>query len=254
MGIIMPIMGISSKPLSKSKKPKTAKPRSTTNVSAATGAAKPLRAREASAGYHVNSPPVPVGALANALFTNTQQRVLGLLFGQPDRSYFANEIILRAGSGSGAVQRELARLEASGLVTVRRVGNQKHFQANPASPIFEPLRHIVQSTVGLAGPIQRALAPLAGGIRAAFIYGSVAKKRDTATSDIDLMVISDHLSYADLFGALESAIERLGRTVNPTVLSEREFAKRVKAGEAFITRVIAQPKIWLIGSTHDLGI
>ena len=112
----------------------------------------------------------------------------------------------------------------------------------------------MQRTIGLAGPIQLALAPLADRIRAAFIYGSVAKKQDTATSDIDLMVISDHLSYADLFGGLESAIEQLGRTVNPTVLSEREFAKRVKAGEAFITRVIAQPKIWLFGNGHDLGI
>ena len=232
----------------------SSKPRSTKNATAVPNAAKPLRAREASAGYLVNSSSMPTGALANALFTNTQQRVLGLLFGQPDRSYFANEIILRAGSGSGAVQRELARLEASGLVTVRRVGNQKHFQANPASPIFEPLRQIVQRTVGLAGPIQLALAPLADRIRAAFIYGSVAKKQDTAASDIDLMVISDHLSYADLFGGLESAIEQLGRTVNPTVLSEKEFAKRVKAGEAFITRVIAQPKIWLFGNGHDLGI
>ena len=80
----------------------------------------------------------------NALFTVTQQRVLGLLFGQPERSYYATELIRLTGSGSGAVQRELARLAQSGLVTVRPVGNQKHYQADPDSPLFDELRSIVQ--------------------------------------------------------------------------------------------------------------
>lgn len=197
--------------------------------------------------------PRPV-SLADALFTGTQQRVLGLLFGQPARSYYANEVINLAESGSGAVQRELARLVRGGLVTVRSVGNQRHYQANPHSPLFAELCAIAQKTVGLAAPVLDALQPLTARIRAAFIYGSVAKRQDAAGSDIDLMVVSDTLSYADLFGVLETANSRLGRPVNPTVLTSKELTKRVKSNAAFVKRVLSQPKIWLIGGEDDLII
>ena len=192
-------------------------------------------------------------SLADALFSSTQQRVLAYLFGQPERSFFATELIRLAGGGSGAVQRELARLEDSGLVSVSRLGTQKHYQANPKSPIFSELCAIAKKTVGLAEPLRTALKPLAKRISAAFVYGSVAKKQDTATSDIDLMVISASLTYADLFAALEEASERLGRKVNPTLYSQQELAKRVKQGNAFVTRVLAQPKIWLVGSENDFA-
>ena len=155
--------------------------------------------------------------LADALFSGTQQRVLGLLFGQPDRSFYANEIIALVNAGSGAVQRELAKLAQSELVTVQLLGKQKHYQANPDSPIYAELRGIAQKTMGLAEPLRAALAPLAGRIRAAFVYGSVAKRQDTASSDIDLMVVSDDLTYADIFVSLEELSQDLGRTVNPTI-------------------------------------
>lgn len=191
--------------------------------------------------------------LADALFSTIRQRVLAYVFGQPERSFFATELIKLAGGGSGAVQRELARLADSGLVTVARVGTQKHYQANPKSPIFTELCAIAQKTVGLAEPLRKALAPLARQIDAAFVYGSVAKRQDTAKSDIDLMVVSDSLSYADLFAVLEDATNRLGRTVNPTVYSRQELDKRVRADNAFIKRVLAQPKLWVIGEEHDVG-
>ncbi len=181
-------------------------------------------------------------SLADALFSTTQQRVLGLLFGQPERSFYATELIGLAAAGSGAVQRELARLEQSGLVTVRRLGTQKHYQANPESPLFSELTSIARKTVGLAEPLREALAPLASRVIAAFVYGSVAKRRDTAASDIDLMVVSDGLTYADVFGVLEALAAKLGRTINPTVYSRRELAKRWKEDNAFVTRVLAQPE------------
>ena len=195
----------------------------------------------------------PQSTMADALFSTTQQRVLGLLFGQPERSFYATEIIGLAESGSGAVQRELARLEQSGLVMVRRLGSQKHYQANPNSPLFEELCGIARKTVGLAEPLREALAPFAALIAAAFVYGSVAKRQDTATSDIDLMVVSDRLIYADLYGALEPLGSKFGRSVNPTVYSKKEFTKRVREGNAFITRVLTQPKLWLIGGEDDLA-
>jgi len=197
---------------------------------------------------------LPRGGLADALFSNTRQRVLGLLFGQPSRSFYANEIIGRVGSGSGGVQRELANLTHSGLVTVKAVGNQKHYQANAESPIFEELCGIAQKTIGLAEPLREALAPLADRIRAAFVYGSVAKKTDTANSDIDLMLLSDTLSYGDAFLALEAVSGLLGRTVNPTILASKEFATRLAAQESFLSRVLEQPKIWIIGGEGELAI
>ena len=193
------------------------------------------------------------GSLADALFSTTQQRVLGLLFGQPGRSFYATEVIGLAKAGSGAVQRELARLEQSGLVTVHRLGTQKHYRANPASPLFAELCGIARKTSGLAEPLRKALAPLASKIVAAFVYGSVAKRQDTAASDIDLMVVSDSVTYADVFGALEPLGSKLGRTVNPTVYSRQELTRRVKGHNAFVTRLLAQPKVWVIGTEDELA-
>lgn len=189
--------------------------------------------------------------LSDALFSNTQQRVLAFLFGQPERSFFATELIGLTGGGSGAVQRELKRLEESGLVTVTPLGNRKNYQANPQSPIFAELCGIVQKTVGLAEPLRAVLAPFAKKITAAFVYGSVAKRSDTAHSDIDLMVVSDTLEYADLYAALEHAATALGRTINPTIYTPAELAKRIKQKNAFVERVLAQPKIWLLGNEDE---
>ena len=189
------------------------------------------------------APPQTGTSLAQALFSGTQQRVLGLLFGQPDRSFYATELIALAGAGSGAVQRELARLVQSGLVTVRPVGNQKHYQANPESPIYAELCGIARKTVGLAEPLREALAPLASQIHAAFVFGSVAKQTDTAASDIDLMIVGDTLEYGDTFLALQAVAEQLGREVNPTIYTRKELAKRVKDGKGFVSRVLPQPKV-----------
>lgn len=191
-------------------------------------------------------------SLANALFTKTQQRVLRVLFGQPERSVYASELIREAGTGSGAAQRELAKLEESGLVVGRRIGNQKHYQANAASPLFGELRSIVLKTVGLAEPLRDALKGVASDIRAAFVYGSVARAADQAGSDIDLMVVSDTLSYGDVFGALDKLSRTLGRNVNPTVYSAAEFSKRAKNENAFVSRVLEGAKVWVIGTEDDL--
>jgi len=193
-------------------------------------------------------------SLANALFSGTRQRVLRLLFGQPDRSYYATELIALAGSGSGAVQRELASLAVSGLVTVRAVGNRKHYQANPESPIYVELCGIVRKTFGLTEPLREALAPLASKIHTAFVYGSVAKSADTAASDIDLMIVSDTVSYADTYAALEDVGAVLGRRVNPTILTTKDLAAAFEKQSAFIVRVWSQPKVWLIGSEDDVAV
>ena len=197
--------------------------------------------------------PLSGGAIGDALFTNVQQRVLGLLFGNPDRSFYAKELIHLAGSGSGAVQRELAKLTAAGLVTLRRVGNQTHYQANPASPVFEELRTLILKTSGLVDVLRSALAPRATEVSLAFVFGSVAKRKDSASSDIDVLIVSETLSYAELFALIETATQRLGRRVNPTLYSRDEMTARLDKKNAFVTKVFAQPKLWIIGSERDIA-
>lgn len=187
-------------------------------------------------------------ALADALFTSTQQRVLALLFGQPNRSFFVTELVALADSGSGAVQRELARLAQSGLVTVTKVGNQKHYQANNDSPLFKELCSIINKTVGLQEPVRAALDSLADKISLALIYGSIAKQSDTATSDVDLLLVSDQLTLEEIYSALAPVEKLLDRRVNPTLYTRKEFDQRRKTKNAFLTRVINGPTIVLIGS------
>lgn len=199
-----------------------------------------------------NARPAEPASVAEALFTKVQQRVLSLLFTNPERSYFGSEIIRLADSGSGAVQRELARLESAGLVSVERLGRQRHYRANPAAPVFHELRSLIVKTSGLADPLRSALAPRLAEIRLAFVYGSVAKGGDRAASDIDLLVVSDTLAHAELFTLLEPASLTLGRPVNPTLYSLDELGERIQRRNAFITRVMEQPKIWVIGGDDDL--
>lgn len=188
---------------------------------------------------------------ADALFPKVRQRVLAVLFGAPDRSFYTNEVIGLAQSGAGAVQRELADLAGAGLLTVRKQGNQKHFQANAASPVFAELRGLVLKTMGLADVLRVALAPLAPQIERAFVFGSIAKQQDTAASDVDLLVVSDTLGYGDVFAALEGASQTLGRTINPALYSAADFRARQQGDNAFINRVMQQPKIWLIGQEES---
>lgn len=194
-----------------------------------------------------------MGTYANALFTKTQQRVLSALYGQPQRSFYANELIGLAQSGSGAVQRELARLEASGLISARRIGNQKHYQANQNAAIYEELRGIVVKTFGVADVLRAALEPMWPLIEVAFIYGSLAKGTDHADSDIDLMVVGTLPSNAQLLEALSTTKSQLGRTVNPTLYTADEFAQRVRDGKSFIMRVLDLPKVFVKGTEHDIS-
>ena len=196
--------------------------------------------------------PTESPSLADALFPKVRQRILAVLFGAPDRSFYANEVIALAASGTGAVQRELASLSESGLLTVSKQGNQKHYQANANTPVFTELRALVLKTMGLADVLRNALSPLAAQIDFAFVYGSVARQQDTAQSDVDVMIVSASLAYGEVFGALEDAAMSLGRKVNPTLYTPSEWDKRVAQDSAFVTRVVQQPKIWLIGSEEQI--
>jgi predicted nucleotidyltransferase len=193
-------------------------------------------------------------SLSNALFSKVQQRVLALIFGQPERSFYTSEIKRNVNSGTGAVERELSRLQRSGLVSIERIGNQKHYRANRQSPIFAELHSLVIKTVALTEPLRKSLEPYSDKIKAAFVYGSVAKGTDTARSDIDLLVIGDELSYSERYAALQNVENALGRKVSPTFLSPKDWRRKASDKGSFISKVNALPKIFVFGSEKDLQL
>ncbi len=190
---------------------------------------------------------------ADALFTKTQQQLLRLLFGQTEKSFYTKELVALAGIGTGTVLRELEKLSDAGLLTVKKIGNQKHFQANPSTPIFEELKLIVRKTFGLADPLRNALVQFKDVISVAFIYGSIAKGTESAESDIDIMLISDQVTYPDLLTVFAELEAQLGRQINPTIYTGQELKNKLSSSNSFITRVIEQPKIFLIGSDSDIA-
>ncbi len=186
-------------------------------------------------------------SIADALFPRVRQRLLAALYGHPQRSFYTNELVRLAESGIGGVQRELASLAACGLLVVSAKGNQKHYQANIEAPIFSELHAIVRKTFGVADVLRAALAPLAGQIHKAFVYGSVASGEAHGASDIDVLIVADTLGLEDVFAALAPIEASLGRRISPTLYTGAEFTKRVKTRNPFLTKVLARPRLALIG-------
>nr|WP_218627836.1 nucleotidyltransferase domain-containing protein [Pseudomonas sp. dw_612] len=181
------------------------------------------------------------------MFTTTQQKVLGLLFGKPDQSFYANEIARWAQVGKGSLMRELDRLQQAGVLTLTRQGNQTHYQANPDCPIYAELLGIARKTFGIAEPLRQALQPFAEQITWAFVYGSIAKDSANASSDIDLMLIGEGLHYSEVMERLMPLEEQLGRVLNPTLYTPGDWAAKLAAENSFVVRVAQQDKINLMG-------
>ena len=193
-----------------------------------------------------------ITSIGDALFTKTQQRVLGLLFGKPDKSFYTNEIMRWASMGRGTISRELERLVSAGLLSVTKAGNQNHYQANANNPIYSELVSIVKKSFGVADEIREALKLFDENIELAFIYGSISKGTDTANSDVDLMLVGKALNYSDIMDSLLQAEETLQRTINPTIYDRVDFVNKLEEGNSFITRVMEQPKIMIKGVNHDI--
>ena len=154
--------------------------------------------------------------------------------------------------GRGTIRRELERLVSAGLLVVTREGNQHHYKANPDNPIYRELLGIVRKTFGVADVIQAELAPVYEQIDLAFIYGSIARREDTASSDIDLLVVTDALAYADLMNVLTDAEKSLGRPINPSIYTAEQIRDKLEQKNTFLTRVMEQPKLWVKGSEDDI--
>lgn len=194
-----------------------------------------------------------VSAIGEALYGQTRQGVLRLFFGQPDRRFLQKEVIERIGLGSGTVQRELERLSKAEILVRTTEGRQNYYQANPRSPVFEELRGLVRKTFGATRVLQEALAPIAKRIDIAFIFGSVASGAENSESDLDLMVVAKDVSLSDLIPAVRQAERELGREVNPSLYTPKEFSRRLGERQNFLSTVVEGPKLFLIGDEHELG-
>ncbi|MGH8696508.1 MAG: nucleotidyltransferase domain-containing protein, partial [Burkholderiales bacterium] len=161
-------------------------------------------------------------------------------------------LIQLAGLGRGSVQRELEFLARAGVVRRTVRGRQVYFQANQDCPVYAELRGLVVKTAGVADALRLALAPLAGRIRLAFIYGSVARGTERRGSDVDVMVIGE-ASFEETSEALARAQEAIGREVNPSVYAPADFRAKVGAKHHFLRTVLKSEKIFLIGDEHELG-
>ena len=136
-------------------------------------------------------------------------------------------------------------MTASGIIIQKRIGNQNHYQANESCPVYQELLGIVRKTFGIADVIKTALTPIFDRILFAFIYGSIAKSEDSSKSDIDLLVISDKLTYSEVMERLIEVEGSLGRVVNPTIYDLNQIKQKLKQDNAFVARIIEQPKIWI---------
>lgn len=190
-------------------------------------------------------------AVAAAIFTPVQQRVLGLLFGQPERRFQSAELIRLAGSGTGAVHRLLQRLTKADLVTSSREGNLKYYTANKSAPVFEELHLLIIKTVGIVEPLRTALHPIARKIDLAFVFGSIAKGDEQASSDLDLLIVSDEVTYPEAYEALQTAEAVIARTINPTVMTRVEWNRKRRGADSFARRIAKQPKLFVIGGALD---
>jgi len=186
-------------------------------------------------------------AIGDALFTKTQQRVLGLLYGKPDKRFYTNEIVRWADMGRGTIRRELDRLVSAGLLSVSTEGNRRHYQAKPGNPIYTELLGIVRKTFGIADVIREVLKPLSAQIELAFIYGSIANGTGARHSDIDLMMVGQNLLYGDIVELLMPLEASLQRSINPIIYSLGDFKVKLVDGSSFLLRVMEQPKLMIKG-------
>ena len=190
--------------------------------------------------------------LVEVVFGAYRRQILALLLLRPDESFYVREIGRLAGVPAGSLHRELKLLSDAGLLRRSAAGNQVRYQVDRTCPIQEELAGIFRKTAGLADVLREALTPIAGKIRVAFIFGSVAQGKERATSDVDVLVVGS-ASFAAVVAALSRASERLRREVNPVVMTQAAFEAKLASRDRFVARVVREPKIVLLGDASEFA-
>jgi predicted nucleotidyltransferase len=186
-----------------------------------------------------------------SLFGHTRSALLAMLYGHADQSFYVRQLVRAVGAGHGALQRELKYMTEMGLVLRKTQGNQVLYQANSQSPIFSEIKGLIMKTVGIHDVICTALVSLEPKIQIAFVYGSMARQKERANSDVDLMVLGD-ASFSEVVSALGPAQKALGREINPTVFPASEFRSKLAAGNHFLRSVMKEKRLFVLGTENEL--
>lgn len=189
--------------------------------------------------------------LSDVLFGEYRKRILGLLLLHPEQGYHVRELARLTNTSAGTLHKELSKLSDAGILQSKKVGNQQHYSANLQCPIFEELASIFRKTSGLADVIGDALSSVKSQIQLAMVFGSVARGEEQANSDIDVMIIGD-ISFGDVVSLLHESQATLRREINPVVYSMDSFKSRVEKNDSFIKEILNKPKLFIIGSEHEL--
>jgi len=187
--------------------------------------------------------------LAEILSSRARAEIFRLLLSGTGEELHVREIERRSGLNDSTLRQELRKLVRLDLVQSRRDSNRVYYRAKTENPLYPEIRNLVLKTSGLSDVLKSALMDKR--IRVAFVFGSIAHGDEKAGSDVDLMVIGQ-LGLRDLSRLLSGIEEKIGREVNPHVLREEEFRKRIRAKEHFISSMMETPKIFLIGSQNEL--
>ena len=187
--------------------------------------------------------------LSEILSSKIRADIFRLLFGVTDTELHMREIERRSGYAIGTIQAELKKLLRLDLVISRRDGNRLYYRANKDHPLYADIKRIVLKTAGLAEVLRSALRQDQS-IDIAFVFGSIAKGEEKSGSDIDIVVIGG-LGLRKLSGLLSGVPEQIGREINPHVFSVKEFKNRIAQKDHFISQVIKEPKIFIIGSENE---
>lgn len=190
--------------------------------------------------------------LLDLLFGTYRQRALTQLLLHPDNRYHVRELARLTGTTPGTLHKELARLAASGLLLREAQGNQVLYRANRECPVFPELAGLFRKTSGAVSVLADALHTLDPAPELALIFGSLARGTENEHSDVDLLLIGD-TPFGDTIKALYPAQQELQREINPVIYTAAEFSRRLNAQEAFVGNLLANPKLYVIGTEHDLG-
>jgi predicted nucleotidyltransferase len=184
-------------------------------------------------------------SLLQALMPGTRGAVLSVLLLHPDRRWHRSGLASRLGIPPSSLQRELAALTEAGILRSSVEGRHTYYQANPDCPVLPELQGLLVKTAGVADVLRAVLEPYGDRIRAAFVFGSIARGEELATSDVDLLVIGE-VSMGELAGAFRAAEEDLGRGVDVTWYRPEEFQEKRRS--RFLRGVLDGPKLFVLGS------
>ncbi len=188
--------------------------------------------------------------ILNIAKSKTREKILRLFFNDTEKKYYLREIEKILNISVGNVRRELLFLKSAGLFQKEKSGNQIYYFLNKKSPIFEDFKRIVSKTIGAEAVLKQKLISIKG-IKIAFVYGSFAKEKEDALSDMDIFIVGE-INEDNFLLSVREAEKILSREINYVIFTEDDLVRELSKKDVFLKDVIGGKKIFLIGDKNDL--